>query len=245
MTILFCLFTNISISQVVAIQNQTNMTLRLCIYNHLTIAVEGHRADEIIVSTNNGSIRQDEALGSGHFIYQANMAGTSMIFVGKQIGNRIETIDSVRFRIYRIPILPPKFAGKSKGLLDHSVIMAQLGIIVHGDIHGDRTFPVNSYSVVVNRKGKEIFKRSVAGPRIDKVTSDFFQSLKNNDQLKFQNIEVLDCDGQLRKAEEIDIIVTNAVKDGKGKTTDTLYVEDPVSGELILKLQKVGNRKRK
>lgn len=228
------MFTTIALPQVVAIQNDMENSLRLCIDNPLTVAVEGLTSGDILLSTDNGSIIQDEYRGAGHYIYNASVAGTATIYVKKRRGNRVENIDSIIFRVRRLPFLPPIFAGKSAGPVNHLVILAQLGIIVPGDGHADRRFPISSYSVLVYRKDKEIFRRKVLGPRIDQVTNDFFHTLKNNDKLKFENIEVKDCDGELRKTEPIEIIVKDAVSYKKVKGADTVFAEDPITGELIM-----------
>ncbi|MCB9045159.1 MAG: hypothetical protein H6550_03355 [Chitinophagales bacterium] len=233
LTILYSLFSTIGIAQVVAIQNDMEKNLRLCIGNHITVAVEGLAATEVLLSTNNGIIKQDEYLGIGHYIYHANVAGPAMIYIKKKVGNTAENIDSVEFYVRRMPVLPPKFAGKSSGEMDHSVILAQLGIIAPGDLHADMRFPVSSYVIAVYRNGKQIFNRKVEGPRIDQATIDFFHTLKNNDKLIFGNIYVKDCDGELRKTDSIHVIVKNAMNYEKVNIADTIYVEDPITGEII------------
>jgi hypothetical protein len=225
----FSLFATIGFSQVVAIQNDMERNLRLCFNNHLTVAVEGLGSADIVLSTDNGSIEQDKDSGAGHYVYRAKVAGVASIYVQKSTGNHLDTIERKIFVVRSLPVLPPLFAGKSKGSLSHAVIAVQMGIMAPGE--GDSWFPIFSYSIAVCRKGKEVFRRKVAGPRIDDATRKFFYSLKNGDQLKFENIFVEDCDGNLRETATLEIVVKDSA-DLKGSNTDTLIAEDPVTGQV-------------
>lgn len=228
------------LSQVVAIQNDRDRDLFLCLDNRLTVAVEKIASKDILLSTDNGSIKPDKYGDVGQYIYHAKTPGRAMIYVKKRNKRGTESIiDSVEFYVRRMPDPTPRFAGKSRGSLSQEILMAHLGVIVYYECeeHYPR-FPVNSYSIAVYRGGKEIFRRQIKGATIDKESADFFRSFKNGDLLKFEDIKISDCDGELRSTEQIEITVTDAgvFEYQKLKSTDTTYLENPVTGELIQKI---------
>jgi hypothetical protein len=230
---IFSLFAVSGHCQVVAIQNNEYSRLMLCIGNRLTVAVEGLSSGSVSLSTNNGSISKDKYRGAEHYIYHANTSGPAMIYVKKRNHKGSETIiDSNMFFVHRLPLSKPRFAGISGGELRQAIILAQFGIFVPIECCDfDARFMINSFSVLAYRNGMGIFRRDIEGDRIDKITSDFFYSLKNDDRLKFDNIKIKDCDGELRLADPIEITVTDASEYQKVRSVDTTLVEDPLTGE--------------
>ncbi len=236
LTILFSLVVKISLCQVVAIENGRENILRLCVDNYLTVVVEGIPSRDILLTTDNGFIERDLYRGEGRYIHHPKAEGRAIISIKKRVGNTFEDIATRDFRVMRMPIYPSLFAGKAKGKMSHLAIITQLGIAVGGDSHYDKRYPVSSYSVVVFRRGREIFKRKALGTVIDQVTNDFFYSLKNGDELRFEDIKVIDCDGELREATPIQIIVEDVVEYKNVNKNDTIFVEDPVTGEMVMKI---------
>src|SRR5690606_25521018 len=116
----------------------------------------GVSSKEIFVTTDNGSIRQNQEKGAGHYIYHPIIEGHAKIYVKRRINN--ETIDSMNFRVRRVPIQRPMLAGKSKGAIPHLRILTQLGIIAPSVIHDDKWFPVKSYSITVTEKGNKFLE---------------------------------------------------------------------------------------
>jgi hypothetical protein len=235
--IAFCLTCIIGNAQVVAIQVDKENKVYLCVDNPLTVAVEGLSSRDISLSTDNGEIKKDE-YSIGHYNYHPKYPGIGMIYVKKNIlkgGNKI--IDSMRLRVHRMPLPQPKFAGRSSGSMSKAQILVQAGItapIENFDINGQ--YRVHSYTVLVYRDKTEIFRKQILGPLFDKTVSDFLYSLQNEDELKFTEIKITDCDGELRLTDPISITVKDATEYRKVKQTDTLMIEDPMTGEMMLKL---------
>ncbi|WP_276135090.1 GldM family protein [Polluticoccus soli] len=242
LTTLLSLSTILATAQVVAIQNDRNNTLMLCLDNPLTIAVSGMSPDSISVSTDNGTIEKDKYNeGPGHYTYHAKKVGKAMVYVKKRTGKGRETIiDSVLFRVKSLPISPATVGGSKNGTIAQGMLMTQRSVIVWVDCCDiEAMLTVTGFTISISRKGKEIFRRNMQGPLFDDVMVDFFHTLMNGDLVRIENVMAKDCNDELRPAKPAELTIKDAYQYRKVKDTpgiDTVMVEDPVTGEAIMKI---------
>ena len=242
----FCLIICVAIanecaSQVVAVQNDNDKHFMLCIDNDITVAVEGLKSTSIVVTTDNGTIRKDYYRGLGHYVFHADRSGVANIIVKRKLGNIEKIIDTVRFYVRRMPLSTPRFAGKSKGELKQNIVLIQMGLIAPIECCGfDARFKIAGYTVQVFRNKEILFAREIKGAGIDSLTNDFFYGLKDNDVLRFTNIQIEDCDGELREAEFIEFTVTETHEYEYIDAEEQTVIEDPFTGETKKIRRRIG-----
>jgi hypothetical protein len=231
--LLFNVVHSLAFSQVVAVQTDLGRKVMLCIDNHLVIAAEGTMCKNLLVETDNGTIAIDSVRGNEHYRYHAIAPGSSKIFVKRRTPlNKVEILDTLSLLVQRLPIGSPRFAGKTSGTLKHARVLAEVGLsgapIENFDITA--SLPIQSFTIMVLRSRMEIFKRNNTGSRFDSLTQDFLYALKDNDQLKFVDITVKDCDGAIRHCSPLEFTIVETTAYENQKATDVI-VEDPITGE--------------
>ena len=218
-------------SQVVAIQNDRQNILYQYLPNPLTIAAEGYKSKDLIVTTDNGKLEGAE----GKFLITPTRIGKAHIVIKKKTARgMLELLGDMEFRVKSLPVAA-SLAGLSYGPFPKSTLCYQVALSasVYGvDICGN--FKLISYNVMVKRNGVEIFTRLLSdtnGTRIDSVTHAFFETLQDGDKLIFGDITMLDISGEPRKLDPLEFIITEAEKFRLRNTEDSITVFDPITGE--------------
>ncbi len=226
--LLFNLIALSSYSQVVAIQNDRGNILYVGIQNPLTVAVENYPSASIDLTTNNGKISK---IGVGHFSITPAKVGLSSIYVYRYASKETIFIDSMFFRVKRLPV-QVSFMGKTSGEI--AAISVYRGLTPSAYVYGldmDAKLLIIKFTIVLKRGGQTIFTRTLEdrnGPRFDETTKIFFKTLKDGDKLSFTDIVCKDTDGSDRNLEGIDLTIIDA--EGLKSIGMPRTVIDPITG---------------
>jgi hypothetical protein len=233
--LLFSLYASPGYCQVVAIQNLKENLLYVGIDNPLKVAVENSASTTISLTTNNGQITND---GHGQFRISPNRIGLATIYVYKSVSKKRKIVDSMYFQVRRWPV-QATFAGRTGGEISAGAVYVQIApSVIVRDLEIDAKMPILKFTVVVNRQGKEVFKRSLQDPkwtRIDDTTKRFFKTLQNGDKLFFTDFVCKDVDMTERNVPGLEFTITNAetlIEELKHKEKPRMII-DPVTNEEI------------
>ncbi len=234
-----------AMAQVVSIMTQES-NLYLCMDNRLTVAVEGVKSNEILLSTNNGEIEQDN-YGPGRYRMRAKSVGRATVYVKRKTKNGTKIIDSLQFRVKRRTLGMPNFEGMHSGAIKQFLALNGIAIVVSVECCEVHAYAlVKGFTTVVKRNGQEVFRRKSVGCTIDSITKDFFYELRNSDQLIFTDITVKDCDDAILPMEPIQLTITDAYEYENVAGKDSVDVIDPITGEIYRDYREVTKmRKRK
>ncbi len=240
--ILLCLFPATAFCQVqvgAAIQNDHQKIFYKGVGNPLTVAAEGCKLKDIIVSTDNGHVDLDSSGGMGHYYAWPIKEGKAIIYVKRKLPHgRIKTIDSVLFVVKSSLLIPHRnLSGSSGGHMSQSLLLAQ---IAPGAYYYEvcARASIISFTVEVYRKDRILFKRTLSNPngtRIDSVTRDFFHWLKNNDEVIFKDITTMGLSRVPQVIEPMEFTITDAHKYRRIQVDESETVFDPVTGTEIQK----------
>lgn len=226
-----------AICQVVAIQPDKMNVLYLCIANPLTIAVENTASSSIIVTTDNGEIRVDSFRKGGYTAWPAH-SGVATIYVKKKTKKGIKVIGEEKFRVKKIPVSEPRFAGKKGGELSKAMVKVQIAPIAFiENFDFDARFRITDFTVIVMRRKKELYRKSIHdmnGARLDEETRSFFYKLRNGDRLLFTDIKVEDCEHVPRETTDMEFTIKDAYPPYHIKRRPKhgeQEVIDPITGE--------------
>ncbi len=228
-------------TQVVAVQALKMNTVYIGVSNPLVIAAENTSSKSLVVTTDNGEIRIDSFARQGHYTLWPDHPGAATIIIKKKTSKGLKTIDSTFFRVKRIPPPVPRLSGKKGGEISKAVLCIQIAPeAVMEDIHTCAKFMITGFTVVIVRRDKEIFSRSVynkKGARIDAATSKFFQRLHNKDKVIFRDITEIGFDGFTNNLAPLNFTITNARESRKSRSKHgEEIVIDPVTGlEKVIK----------
>ncbi len=217
----------------VAIQNDHQEIFYIGLGNPLTVAAEGCKLKDILVTTDNGEIRADSFRYSGHYTAWPEKEGRAIIYVKKKLSNgKLKTLDSVLFTVKQFPLPYAHLSASTCGNISQSVLLAQIApYAVTYEICWN--FIITSFTIVIYRNNREIFRRTTANPqraRIDQATKDFFHRLKNKDKVIFKDITILSFYQQSRTLEPMEFTITDAHKYRRINVDESETVIDPITG---------------
>lgn len=197
--------------QVVAVQNDRNNSVYLCDASPITIAASGVAAENVSVTTDNGTLSGT----NGHYLLHPDHTGTATITVNnKRAGG--QKIGVSELKVISYPAVS-MLAAKTGGAIPKPNLCAQLApVSVAGEGSAEYRFVLQSFTVTVRREGHDIFMRQLAdaaGAGLDGATKDFFKTLENNDVVLFTDMRIKDCDGKtIRNSPSMEFIVEDAGK---------------------------------
>ncbi len=241
-----CLFSLYSQSQTVALHfNSYANKAILCLPNSISVAVEGLKANSILLKTNNGSIERDIYHDSkSNYLFYPKTSGRTMIYVYKKTKTP-KLIDSIVIYVERIPVNKPRFANVQGGLLTQWDALFQIGLDAQMAEHYGK-FIITNYTISVTRQNAELLKRMVSGSRIDSISHEFFYNLQNGDSLAFKEIAIRDCDSTIRYLPSIAFAITDAYEyQIINGVTDTVIITNPITGADEIRIQNFRRERRK
>jgi hypothetical protein len=201
-TLLFC---SLGFGQIVGVAVEKMNVLYKGIYNPLTISVESHSCKEIVVKTSNGVITGSN--GKYNFMPKdsAGKSSETYLYVGIKSGSTVKWIDTLKFRVKRIPDPVPMIANISGGYISKAVLIAAACIIpTLQNFDFDLSFVITSYTMTMNVKGDLIEKNAVG----NKLTADMFAMINaaaTGTKIYFENIKAICPDGTPRSLSSINL----------------------------------------
>lgn len=168
-----------------------NNILILGIENPLEALIENAPASSITLRTDNGKINQTGQ--PNKFVIIPDKLGETQIYVYK----RKRLVDSVVFRVHRMPP-PTLFVGiKSGGTIKKSVTLTQGGVIARYE-NTDFEAPVKvvDYRVFLIRDSAFVGMSLNIGNRFNEKTKFLVEQSKTGDILLFTSIHVKGVDGE-------------------------------------------------
>jgi hypothetical protein len=186
--------------QVVAVQTlgSASSVVYLCLGTPLKVAAESCPASELRVTTNNGIVNANE-LKKGRYSIIPERVGYATIYIWRTNSNGLKLLDSTRFRVKRLPAGPVMLSSRPGGPIPAPVLRAQIAPFLPAgyNMNIDGRYIVVSFSVMVKRNNVEIFYRQMqdeSGTRIDGITHNFFNRLRKDDSVIFDEFKYRDCD---------------------------------------------------
>jgi len=144
--------------------------------NPITVVVENCSCKDIIVNTSVGYIA-----GEGcHYHYEIcdSMAEIVKIFIGVLNDSVINWIDTIDYRLKKVPDPTLHFSGQNEGVFDKELLLDRSGIIAQANFCDDLDFFIIDYSVKILRDNSVIFiSENIENAR---YKQDFIEFVKNN-----------------------------------------------------------------
>lgn len=221
---------------VVAIQNNRQNILYSCVANSITVAAENIPCRDILLETDNGTIRTDSFRPPGHYTIWPDKLGNATVIVKRKKGRGYVTIGQMPFRVRRFEA-SARFLGKNEGELSTIEVresVAPATVILGGDFCGH--YLIDSFTITVIRDGEEIFKKrlyDMNGARFDDTTRNFLATVKQRDKLFFSEITCKDLCRQSVKLGDMEFVISNA-HEKRPEHGQEIRI-DPITGQEVIK----------
>ncbi|KAA5536295.1 hypothetical protein F0919_01105 [Taibaiella lutea] len=125
--LLFSLYLPISMSgQNVVVANDGMNVAYAGVPNPITIAVENYKAEQVIVSTDNGTLVNN---GDGNYYYTPLKAGEAIIKLEVKTKNGNREIGQTGYRIKEAPAPTASIGRETGGQISRAKLIPQLGIL--------------------------------------------------------------------------------------------------------------------
>ena len=180
-------------SQQVAIELEKMNVFYKSIENPIKVVAQNYPCEKLILKSKYGTIRH--AGDSCHYIYRTDSckAYYESIFVGKNLGDKLIWLDTLNFRLKKIPD-PIVFVGyiTSYGNIDRNNLIATGGIGARVDNFDiDANFRVLQYSVLIYRNDTVIFKaKNIIGYKFSTELISEIKKSRTNDKYLFEDVVV-------------------------------------------------------
>lgn len=201
-TLLFCSF---GFGQIVGVAVEKMNVLYKGINNPLTISVESHSCKEIVIKTSNGVVTGSN--GKYNFLPKdsAGKSAETELYIGIKSGSVVKWIDTIKFRVKRVPDPMPTIANISGGLISKAVLIAAACIIpTLQNFDFDLSFVITSFTMTMNVKGDLIEKNAFG----NKFTADMIAMINaaaKGTKIYFENIKATCPDGATRSLSSINL----------------------------------------
>jgi hypothetical protein len=173
--------------------------------NLISVSGPGLNKENISITTRYGTTRPNTA---GGYIVNVSVPGTTSVAVSEKDGDKTTFLDSMQFRVKRIPDPVISVGGiKAEGQLTHEEIMNISEVYANlVDFDFDCKYEVVSFTLSVEQNGKPLDFSGIGGKLSDVMKSTlFFQP--PGAQLFFHEVTVKGPDGVLRKVPGVMITV--------------------------------------
>lgn len=188
-TTLLILFlcTTMGFSQTIAIENDKQNFAYHGLYAYLTIVVEGIPCDQIMVTTDNGTM---EYRGNCSYEYRSQQVGVASIFINKIDGKDTILIGERKYRIKPWPIQDPEIGGRTSGTMGLGQFKAQEGILVPIGLDVQGLTVIKCFRMLIIRNCEVISSVINYGNRFEEKTRLEIDKIQVNDKVIFDQIEV-------------------------------------------------------
>ena len=192
LVISFIVFSLISFSQNVAIELDKMNVLYKFVDNPIKVVVQDYPCNKLILKSKYGNIKI--AYDSCHYIYRTDSCYQyeDRIFVGVKDRDTVKWIDSLKYRLRKIPDPTILVGGMHEGYVNRNVILA-IGFVgvalenIDVDIH----YYVTKYSVEIKRADSTIYKEvDLIGEKFSSELISEIKKSKTNDKYIFYDVNV-------------------------------------------------------
>jgi hypothetical protein len=194
-TLLFVLPAFAVSSQKVAISNDKSNVVYVGVPNLLTVTVENHSCESVVVKTDEGTLtRKDD--DTYELMVTRDIDPTLEVFIKKH--GKLRKVKEVHFETRRLnPVA--KVGGKAGGVMPPTVFRAQLGLAaIMENFDRDGRYKITDFYMVVIRDGEVIFGHANEGARFDETIKNFMERVKKKDRIIFADIHAKAPDGSPR-----------------------------------------------
>ncbi len=232
-------------SQLVAIELYRTSVLFTCVNNPLTIVASEVDCSKLFVSTDNGKVEK-----KSDCLYEIRPfhEGKATIIVKQKSAKGFRTLRQETYAVKPYGLQSLQFGGSFGGNISKVMLRSESRLSAYWSCH-DMQIPrvhLLRYTIVVQRKGVEIFRHTISGPgldpSIDSLTDDFFSNeVIDSDKVIFTDVWGKTCEPEPRIFKPMELTITDA---GPGPFKrpvylpgyDTMEVTDPVTGDTYLRL---------
>ena len=154
------LFTFKTFSQNVAIELEKMNVFYKSVDNPIKVVVQDYPCNKIILKAKYGIIKH--ATDSCHYIYRTDSCYEyrENIYVGVISGNTTKWIDTLKYKLKKIPDGVIYVANRTGGIIDRKTLLAsEYSIYGMADCNVELNFEVIQYSVEIKRNDSTIFKQ--------------------------------------------------------------------------------------
>jgi len=179
-------------SQTVAIELEKMNVFYISVDNPIKVVMQGYPCDKIVLKSKYGNLKP--AGDSCHYIYRNDSCNTftESISVGVLNGKSIRWVDTMKYRLKRIPDPVIYIAGSKCGTIDRKLILITGGPIAKLDnMDIDITFQVSHYSVEIKRADSIIYKEvNIKGGKWSNGLITEIKKSMTGDKYFFYDVEV-------------------------------------------------------
>lgn len=174
--------------------------LYLGVDNPVDVFVSGVPSENVSASIDNGTIRRQP---NGTWIVNPRYVGNAFVTVRANIEGTNQEFGFHEFRVKQVPDPVAKIAGKSSGLINKSVLLAQTGVIADMEnFDFDLEFRVTQFTASAVVKGfTQDFKSE--NNIFTSQQKNLIQNLNRGDRIYFDDIRAIGPDGAERKLNSI------------------------------------------
>jgi hypothetical protein len=201
-TLLFC---SLGFSQIVGVAVDKMNVFYKGVNNPITISVENHSCKDIVVKTSNGVVTGCN--GKYNFMPKdsAGRSSETELYVGIKSGATVKWIDTLTYRVKKIPDPVARIANVSGGCISKALLSAAVSIIpTLQNFDFDLNFVIISFTMTMNIKGDLIEKNAIG----NKLTADMITMINaaaTGTKIYFENIKAVGPDGSTRTLNSINL----------------------------------------
>lgn len=188
-------------AQLVAVSNTKMNVIYIGVDNPIQVAVSDYAVEDISVEVSNGEIEGK----NGQYTWKVNTPGQAEITVSA----KDKVIETVKYRVKRIPDPVALVGNKSSGALPAAVLKAQPGVsAVLTNFDFDAVCNTTSYVITIVRKNSDPMDVVNEGAKFSARAKALIDTVQAGDIVYFENIRC-QCpgDGNARKINSIAIKV--------------------------------------
>lgn len=182
-------------AQVAVTMNKVNVVYEL-VENPLIVAVEGCPCKEIRLTTDFGTINEDDT--PCHYKYSSPRPGKATFTISRKEGTGYRKVGSMIYRVKRLPLPEATVGGIANGNMPADRFKVLLGLIAEISGGWDLRAEVLSFQVEVIRNGQLLLSVQNAGPKFNDKLKAFMSGAQAGDLVSFRSI-------RCRKNQEGDI----------------------------------------
>lgn len=173
--------------------------------NTIDLFVEGLSCKQVSATTDNGTII---SLGKNcQFTFKPTKTGKAKIILSDKKTKKV--FDTVFLRVEEIPEATAIVADAHGGEIKASILKAQLGIAIKGDIFRSYLHRVDNYQMSIFRNDSVIFTGKCDGPGFDHKIRASLKTIMPGDHVLFHNIWTKYLGTELHMLQPMEFIITS------------------------------------
>lgn len=175
------------------------------VWNPLKIVVENLGCNQLIVTTDNGEMKQRVGCT---FDYRPARPGTALLMIKKKEAGVLKEIGKVKYEIKALPMPEAGIGGMHGAVYDAGFFKTHTGLfaVVPG-FEIEVAFRIKSYTVAVIRSGQLIFSKVNNQATFEPAVKKVLQGLQAKDEVVFSDIACLYPDDKIVKLKPLEVTI--------------------------------------